>query len=105
MGSLAPGEVQGVSAVAAAVATRLRLPLLPPGFLEQDEQLDVDERLLKFIARLPKAELHVHVEGTLEPGGACCSQSFPALVRPGNPGRRVKWQQPKHKHHIEATRA
>lgn len=33
----------------------------------QEEQLAEDSRLAEFIARLPKAELHIHVEGTLEP--------------------------------------
>lgn len=35
----------------------------------QDGEQEEDARLLQFIARLPKAELHIHVEGTLEPGG------------------------------------
>lgn len=47
---------------------------IPPGFispcaLAQDGPLEEDDPLLQFIEQLPKAELHIHVEGTLEPGG------------------------------------
>lgn len=48
-------------------------PILPgfisPCALAQDRPLKEEDPLLQFIERLPKAELHIHVEGTLEPGG------------------------------------
>ena len=40
----------------------VRIPLSPPFFFEY-----LMNKIIEFIKKTPKAELHLHIEGTLEP--------------------------------------